>query len=350
MVFRCGSFVAAHWSVTSILGGVKLVNYGLRAELGLAGGAASTAMEDVSRSYFPNFDWIRLLLAVQVVALHSGITNRVFVNPVPAFIAISGFVVFGSLKRRTVGEFFISRAIRVLPLLIVTFGVVGLVHGWQAMLRNVEYWIWPRGSEPINPVVWSLLYEEAYYALLALLYVLGAYRKIWISSSITVLAITISVALPKSATLLMWLYLGGAFFLGNVTYLARYNIGKVISPWGAVLVLCALALTSYLTPYTAVLRQNVLDFVCFTAVICFAIAGPQLPRLKIDLSYSLYLIHCLIRDQLWGRVGFGSWQFFVAMILGSIPFCLIAWFLIEKPALSLKKYLRASEKRVSIYR
>ena len=71
---------------------------------------------DVSRGYYNNFDWLRLLLAVQVVAIHCGVTSNVFINPVPVFLAISGFVVLGSMERRPIGQFVISRALRVLPL------------------------------------------------------------------------------------------------------------------------------------------------------------------------------------------------------------------------------------------
>ena len=68
-------------------------------------------------------------MAIQVVAIYSGVTSSVFMNPVPAFLAISGFVVLGSMEHRPIGQFFISRALRVLPLLAVSFIAVEVLKG-----------------------------------------------------------------------------------------------------------------------------------------------------------------------------------------------------------------------------
>ena len=103
---------------------------------------------DGSIDYYPNFDWVRLLLAVQVVAIHSGGFNHVFINPVPAFLAVSGFVVLGSMQRRPMGQFFISRALRVLPLLFASFLVIWYISGPKEMLANILFWLWPFGSPP----------------------------------------------------------------------------------------------------------------------------------------------------------------------------------------------------------
>lgn len=85
---------------------------------------------------YPNFDWLRLLLAAQVVAIHCGISPTVFINPVPAFLAISGFVVLGSMERRPLPHFFISRALRVLPLLGVSFLAVWFFYDLNAMFKT----------------------------------------------------------------------------------------------------------------------------------------------------------------------------------------------------------------------
>src|SRR5471030_2863634 len=116
-------------------------------------------VDKLKGTHYPNFDWLRLLFAIQVVAIHTGIGSNVFMNPVPAFLAISGFVVLGSIERRSIGEFFISRALRVLPLLAVSFIAVGIYFSPEEMIKNILFWLWPTGPNPANPVVWTLIYE-----------------------------------------------------------------------------------------------------------------------------------------------------------------------------------------------
>src|SRR5690348_10740771 len=100
----------------------------------LGGSGGHSVMNKQDKNFYPNFDWLRLLLAIQVIAIHSGVAQHVFINPVPGFLAISGFVVLGSVKRRTIGQFFASRILRVFPLLIVSFAVVWLMRGQDAMM------------------------------------------------------------------------------------------------------------------------------------------------------------------------------------------------------------------------
>lgn len=103
--------------------------------------------------YYSTFDIIRLFLAIQVVAIHSGAFSSVFMNPVPAFLAIGGFVVYGSIERNSVPQFFLNRALRLLPLLFVSFIAVWIAFDFKAMVANVVFWIFPFGENPVNPVV-----------------------------------------------------------------------------------------------------------------------------------------------------------------------------------------------------
>ncbi|MBN9347693.1 MAG: acyltransferase family protein, partial [Devosia sp.] len=212
------------------------------------------------KEYFPNFDWFRLLLAIEVVAVHSGVGNFLPVNPVPGFIAISGFVVMGSLERRPPLHFVASRALRVLPLLFVMFGYIGFRYGFDEMVKNVRYWLWPPGNElPLNPVVWSLIYEEFCYALLLVLGLVGAYRWRWLSLVFTALCaggvLTSSRWWPPVPPELC--LLGGAFFLGNAMYLYRAALRRVHPAIAGVVAALAFSWT-FAVPYTSIVRPAVL--------------------------------------------------------------------------------------------
>lgn len=291
------------------------------------------------REHYPNFDWLRLLLATQVVAIHSGVAPTVFIAPVPAFLVISGFVVLGSIEHRLVKQFFINRALRVLPLLIVSFLAIGLLFGWNEMLHTVKFWIWPFGDPPINAVVWSLIYEEFFYSVLAMLFALGIYKRkylpILIGAAFSVLTISNKFfGLPSPLFLL-----GGAFFIGNVAYLFRDYIKK-LNKWVALAIFVILIAKLHTIPYNSIVQPEraFIDYLSFAAMLAFAIAGPQLPRLKMDLSYSLYLIHCIVRGELLGFIPLGPRLFWV-MLLCALPICYLSWHLIERPALSFKDRL-----------
>lgn len=298
--------------------------------------------------HYPNFDWLRLLLAIQVVAIHCGIAPNVLMNPVPAFLAISGFVVLGSMERRPIGQFFVSRALRVLPLLAVSFIAVGIFWSPQEMIRNILYWLWPTGDAPANPVVWTLIYEEAFYVTLAILFSLGVYKRKIVPIVICtfVMAMTIAfkfIVLPKQ-----WYMLGSAFFLGNVMYLFRDSITKYLNKKVATVLFIAAIAAVYCLPYNSIVRNPMayIDFISFAAMIAFAIAGPQLPRLKVDMSYSLYLTHYLVLAQLIYFIPLGQ-RLFWFVLLSSLPICYISWHLIEKPALNLKdKFFVSTRKKI----
>lgn len=290
--------------------------------------------------HYANFDWLRLLLSVQVVAVHCGIAPTVFLNPVPAFLAISGFVVLGSMERRSLPHFFISRALRVLPLLAVSFLAVGYFWGGKAMIQTVLFWLWPRSDIVTpNPVVWTLIYEEVIYVLLSILSVLGLYRTRWMPIILcgSVIGIAIFVPLYGYAE---WSVLGASFLIGNVLYIFREAVVRLFSKSLATVLFVLSVAFVYTLPYDNLVRPPVqyLDFLSFAAMLVFAIAGPQLPKLKLDLSYSLYLTHCLVRGQLRQFIPIGSTLFWF-VLLASLPICFACWYLIEKPALSLKERL-----------
>jgi peptidoglycan/LPS O-acetylase OafA/YrhL len=291
------------------------------------------------RTYYPNFDWLRLLLAVQVVAIHCGLGTHVLIAPVPAFLAISGFVVLGSIERRSIKDFYISRALRVLPLLFASFIAVGILYGGEAMLYNIEYWLYPHGAVPANPVVWTLFLEEVFYILLSILFCVGVYKKEWLVVSLLIVVGSFTAARCYEVLAAAYYVLGSAFFAGNVVYLFRDQVRRIDRR-----VACALIAVSCISisvlPYMDMqtmpyMWAHILSFGC---LLIFAIAGPQLPRLRIDLSYSIYLIHAIVANQYHKFIPFG-FELFALVLLTSLPICIACWYLIESPALALKRRL-----------
>lgn len=290
------------------------------------------------KEYYPNFDWLRLIFAVQVVAIHCGLAGHVLIAPVPAFLAISGFVVLGSIQRRTVKDFYISRALRILPLLFLMFVIVGMIYGLDAMLQNIKFWLWPMSdSYPENPVVWSLFYEEICYFLLTLLVASGIYRTPWMAVVIFLSFVAITTIHRFEPLHAVWYVLGSAFFLGNVAHFFRDLIAKITPAVAAVLMLASTAIVLTL-PYMGFRDMPYLwaHVISFGVMLIFAIAGPKLPRLVIDISYSMYIFHAVVNSLLAKYIPLGVTRFVVVLLM-SIPICFAAHFLIERPANKLKR-------------
>lgn len=302
--------------------------------------AALLAQPDVEspRDYYPNFDWLRLLFAVQVVAIHAGIAPHILISPVAAFLAVSGFVVLGSIERLRATSFFLNRALRVLPLLIAMFLFVFVRYGYEEFNRTILFWLWPfRADEPINDVVWTLMYEEVFYALLAGLYAIRFYKSA-APSLIMFICLCVMVATYTFLSLPSTIFfLGASFFLGSAAYILRRWIAR-INKWVAIAIFVVASVVLWQLPYVSIVSpDDTLEiYASIAAMLVFGIAGPRLPRLKIDLSYSLYLIHTLVRQELFGVVPFG-FPMFAAMLAASVPICVASWFLIERPALRFRR-------------
>ncbi|MEP6389988.1 MAG: acyltransferase [Halioglobus sp.] len=297
--------------------------------------------------YYPNFDYIRLWAALQVVAVHTGMGFLAIFDPVTLFIAVSGFVVLGSMERRNSKEFFLSRALRVLPLLLVSFVAVGILHGWLAALDNFLYWLWPwQKLTVVNAVVWTLIYEEILYVVMAILNRLGFYRHymfpLLLGTGLAALAYYMGRYVLPGA----FQYFGAAFFIGSALYLVRQRIEKL--PAFAVTLLlvssCALAAAGFNYPLGP--TGMPVYFLAYTCIIMFCIAGPQLPKLPIDLSYSMYLLHLIVLSMMWGHFTMGSTMFIVVVSITTM-LGVASWYLVEKPALAIKAKFGNTELHLS---
>jgi peptidoglycan/LPS O-acetylase OafA/YrhL len=298
--------------------------------------------------HYPAFDWFRLLLAVEVVGIHTAAVTQVFINPVPGFLAISGFVVMGSIERRPLGQFFTSRAFRILPLLFVSFVFIGARHGWAEMTKAIGYWLWPVGPAPINPVLWTLIYEEAFYVLLALLFTLGVYR--WRHAPLVLAVscyflVTMGIAsegIPRTAA-----YLGTAFFIGNAVYVYREEFGKL-----PLILVVPVALFTFgfggTIIHDSVIRSNVLfDTWSYVVLVVLSVCvGQRAPKPIADLSFSLYLLHALIITEVWRITGYG-WTMFWVVLTIALPLCVASWLLIEAPSQRLKQFLINKYRRLT---
>ena len=300
-------------------------------------------------SRYPNFDLLRLLLALEVAYVHAEATVDPsfdwpgMVMAVPAFLAISGCLVLKSYAETlSWTRFFKKRVLRIFPGLLVAFLLGYILLGWPMVRNSFVNWItgglghW---EAPVNWPLWSLAWEELAYLVLAVLWILGAYKKprwIWLLFGLSLAVASAGADLPSNRLII--LFLPPAFFIGNLLYLYRALFMKVhaVVPW--LFFLCVLA--TNLVPHSILLPALLLLVLQAIAVVWVGMAGLKiLPDRIPDLSYGIYIYHVPFILFIEDTFHVNKAQMLLSLALVLPLFCLGSWYFIEKPALTLKRRL-----------
>ena len=123
-------------------------------------------------------DGIRTIAVLAVFAFHTGFLNDGWIG-VHLFFVLSGFLITGILRRARTephfwGPFYIKRAARILPPLVIIFVAAAVMYNvmpWHKVglldlffLGNVSQTLYPRKDANLG-VLWSLAVEEHFYLL-----------------------------------------------------------------------------------------------------------------------------------------------------------------------------------------
>lgn len=294
---------------------------------------------------YPNFDLLRLLLALEVVFDHA----RYMANPkstwnapivaVPAFLAISGFLVLKSYADSESWAAFIKkRALRLLPALGASMLLCLVLFDWFAVYNSFLNWI-TGGLYTLegaaNAPLWSLGWEELAYLSLALLWTAGAYRKpiiIWAMFAVSLVVVHYSAKLDSHTQVLIFLI--PSFLMGNLMYLHRDILMRVHGsvPW------LLLIVVAYPVPVLhRIIDLSPIVWAAF-AVVWVGMAGfKAVPFRFPDISYGLYIYHFPL-ILFFIRQGMVNDAATMAMWLPVPLFavCIASWYLVEERALKLK--------------
>ena len=284
-------------------------------------------------------------------------------HAVNGFFAVSGFLVTMSCDRRGWRDYVIARTLRILPGLVAATLLVSLVLGaamtslpLPAYLRDPGLWSFVRGTLTTfksnaalpgvfeaNPyraplgTVWTLKYESFCYLGVLAAAVCGLLRR-W-PALLIVLGLAIALAwvgamrgadLPKGLETALRLPL--IFSAGACLYLWRERL-RISAAALACLVVGAVVLAR--TPAYAPLL-----FLAEAYGAVWLALGPMARRSfdpRADLSYGLYLYGWPVQQALhalWPEAS-GTALLAPALLL-TVPVAALSWFVIERPALSLK--------------
>lgn len=331
-----------------------------------------------------HFGLLRLLLALAVVVSHalSVTTGRVEDEPlahstaftlgehaVNGFFAISGFLVTMSYQQRGWRDYAVARALRIAPGLIAATLVVALLLGsaltrldLAAYLGDGRLWRFIsatlttfKSAAPLpglfesNPLpfpmgtVWTLKYETLCYlgvlvaGLSGLLLRRELVLALWAALVLaTILREVVSPDGPKGVETALRLPL--IFLTGGLIYLWRERVPLSLS--GLAVALLATALLAPTPLYKAALY-----LATAWGVLVLALA-PALTRWRseppADLSYGVYLYGWPVQQAVVALFpAAGALALFFPALALTLAVAALSWYLVEKPALGLKRRLLA---------
>lgn len=340
-----------------------------------------------------SFNLVRLLAALAVVFSHSflipigpqgaeplgGVTPfNLSQHAVNAFFVLSGLTLAQSISLKpNIFRFAIARALRIFPAL-VGFGLVFafLVGPFVTKLPMAEYWgdlhtwvyalgvpvFFQHATPPheifttvplagsVNNPLWTIKYEVAAYIALAIYSVLGVLRSrdaVLLSTAILAgLLIIFNAEIDEGyrGALHQVARFGFCFMLGVLAYFYRDSF-----PVSFVFLPVTLAI-AFLLRGTFLEKHAFLGFVAHFTIALGAINFGTLTRWsrETDISYGTYIYGWPTQQlivTLFGTISIAGLATLSLLIVPVLGF--LSWHLIEKPALSFKKTLRAEPKTVA---
>lgn len=333
----------------------------------------------------PGFDFLRLFLAAAVLLTHSteitkdGLSSVVTDNGllfqarlavVPAFFALSGFLVAASIFRvRSVPRFLCLRGLRIFPALTVEITLSALILGpLVTTLPLVEYVRSPElyhylanvcgwnihyqlpgvfkanAMDKVNGSLWTVPSEMLCYASLAtlmaaqLVFKRASLAATFVGSSVLATIYLLGEGATPDVSPTNWPLLVLCFYAGVILYAQRAKIPRSKVLFTASLSLFLLAVT------TAPVLLDIIGPVSIAyATVYVGLTPISLPKFLRtgDYSYGIYLYGFPVQQTVaWAVKDSWSWEANFAMAAPiTLAVAAVSWHLIEKPCLKLRRYL-----------
>lgn len=322
---------------------------------------------------------VRLILASFVILWHTyavlgaqypegGIARLLGDFPVNGFFAVSGFLIYQSWVRKpSASSFLLARAVRIYPAfwmcLLVTAVLFAPAAAWiqghdpfaqlwsldslTYVLKNASLAMlqWRIGDSPADipfltswdASLWTLAWEFLCYVALMVLGLLGMQRRWWLLPA----AFTVSVAL-NVVSLMPELYFEPVARLGRFSIfflagaLVAQHARRIPANWAFGLAMTAMAVASAWVPGGILIQAPT---VAIGLIVLGGLFNPAWAELRNDISYGVYIYAFPIQQLLVvaGIVALDVFSFSLLALVLTIPLAVLSWFLLEKPALRLRK-------------
>lgn len=332
---------------------------------------------------------MRLLLSILVVLAHSydlgGFGEDKFFYvitrgqegsgevAVKSFMLLSGLLVSASFERQPLKQYFINRSLRIYPGYLCSILIIAFLFGpIIAVLSNIDLQTY---FSTYNHSPWSYVVKNSLLAIrqtgiLNLLeknpypnYIAGSHWTIWLEfQGYFVIAICGLLGLLKNFRFLLipftclyilslasiynsnsLLYLDdrkielGLYLLsGMILYVVRNKI--LINEKGFLFTMLVFLLCVLLPIYDWVM-PFFLGYLILSLARILSVYFKNIEEIG-DFSYGIYLYHFPIQQiaSLIGVQHFGVISYFLSTLLMTLPFGILSWYFIEKPANSLRHF------------
>lgn len=343
-----------------------------------------------------NFDFIRLVAALQVVFLHSVEHLNIAINQdviffislfpgVPVFFLISGFLISASYENSqgSIKQYFVNRLLRIYPALWVCFlvSVVTVFIFYEKSFHVSEFLVWSLaqlsfvqfynpdflrgyGVGVLNGSLWTITVELQFYIAIPILYVIAQSHSKKIANkkllfSILVIALLFLVfanylyrlnsftdksfiSKLYSVSLLphLYMFLFGVIIQRNI-FIVYPLIKDKFFVWLGVYII-AILICDYFKLNVGGNYIGFIPFVFLSALIVSlaysfnGVLGKLLHRK--DISYGVYIYHMVFINIFFHNGYVESYYYLAFIFLLTIFSATLSWVYIEKPALNLKKY------------
>lgn len=331
----------------------------------------------------------RLALAAEVIFWHTfplrghlpsvrAVLQLLLCVGVDGFFAISGFLITASwISNPRLRAYLAARALRILPGFYVCMIVTAFVFAplsvaiqggsparllfsfapFDYVLKNIAV-IWLKfdvGGTPHgipnagvwNASLWSLFWEVMCYLVVAVIGVAGLANRRWVSPAILVVAAVGASLMPpvrfpdvfhhpegNIATTLVFMACRAAIMFAAGALLYQWR-DVIPARWSLVAVSVVIVLVAGQLPDYRVVAAIPL---AYAVIVSGSLLQSRRLRLRTDLSYGMY-IYAFPTQQLLivlGLLSLNPIVFCLTVAVATLPLAVASWFLIEKPARSLK--------------
>lgn len=323
-----------------------------------------------------NLEWLRLIFALQVLFVHAGehlnlpMPNFIHHFPgVPAFFFVSGFLIYASYLNAPGRIYYENRFLRLIPALIaVTMGGVAIAlaaRGISDLKENFsQYFIWflaqitlgqaynpslfrDIGVGVINGSLWSITVEVLFYFSIPVIVFLEKKRKeivIWLMlfTFITYFVgpdlLSRKIYREKSIynflelTPIAWGWMFG-FGLLCAKHFKAIQQHIHYAPWLIIPLAAMIAFGEGPIFGSVGNRVGIVYFFCYSSLILWIAFYTPYARLPFDISYGTYIWHMPVINFMLLK----SMTGIIPSVVATAILAMASWYLIERPALGLKK-------------
>ncbi len=333
-----------------------------------------------------NFDLIRLFAASQVVIVHAlhhlgfdqngPITELLRIFPgVPIFFVVSGFLISASYERsRNLKKYFVNRFLRIFPALWVCL-LMSIALSWSILgfpLLDIDFFLWfltqltmfqfyhpvflsDFGIGVLNGSLWTIPVELQFYLFLPVMYLVFRLTE-WNAKSIVVglLILIVINRINVHSMLSSPDIVEKVFNVSLLPYLYIFILGILLQRnLNAIKPILVRYVWIILSVYILVaLIGNSMGFHVYgnsinpvsTVLLSLLVIGfgyyrfpSKSPLRGVDISYGIYIYHMPIINFMIEIDVFTNGSKLMISIVTTTVAALLSWFLVESPALRIKK-------------